>query len=50
MISVAEKLEGVKRSGATITARCPAHDDRRNSLSVTEKDDKIFCTAMSDAQ
>ena len=28
-------LKGLKRSGEGWTARCPAHDDRRNSLSVS---------------
>jgi Protein of unknown function (DUF3631) len=35
------KLEHGKRSGTGWTARCPAHEDRENSLSVTEKDGKI---------
>jgi putative DNA primase/helicase len=30
------KLKCVKRSGAGWTARCPAHDDLRNSLSIAE--------------
>ncbi|OAT82234.1 CHC2 zinc finger domain-containing protein [Desulfotomaculum copahuensis] len=36
------RLEGVKRSGNNYTALCPAHGDRQNSLSVTEKDGKIL--------
>jgi hypothetical protein len=35
---VASLLEKVKRTGKTLTARCPAHDDRHNSLSVSEGD------------
>ena len=34
-----DRLEGVRRSGAGWTARCPAHDDRRASLSVGRGDD-----------
>jgi DnaB-like helicase C terminal domain len=33
------KLEGVHRSGSAWTARCPTHDDKRNSLSIGEGDD-----------
>lgn len=35
---VLHALQGVKRSGDGWTARCPAHDDKRNSLSVKEGD------------
>ena len=34
-----DRLEGVRRSGAGWTARCPGHDDRRASLSVGRGDD-----------
>jgi hypothetical protein len=34
------KLDGVKKSGKEWTARCPAHEDRVASLSVTEKNGK----------
>lgn len=33
------RLEGVRRSGAGYTARCPAHDDRSPSLSMCEGGD-----------
>src|SRR5262249_48826997 len=33
------KLPGAKRAGNGWSARCPAHDDRRASLSVSEGDD-----------
>lgn len=33
------KLEGVKKSGGAYIARCPAHGDRRQSLSVTQGGD-----------
>lgn len=36
------KLEGVRDSGGKFTARCPAHDDRNPSLSVSERDGKIL--------
>jgi len=32
-------LDGVRRSGSAWTAKCPAHEDRRASLSVSEGDD-----------
>ena len=34
------KLDGVKRSGDGFSARCPGHEDQRNSLSIKEGDDK----------
>jgi hypothetical protein len=36
---VASRLQNVKRKEKTFTARCPAHPDRNNSLSVTEADE-----------
>ena len=36
------RLQGVRKAGNGWTARCPAHDDRRNSLSVTERDGKLL--------
>ncbi|MBE0430084.1 MAG: AAA family ATPase [Thermoleophilia bacterium] len=33
---VLSKLEGVKGGNGTWTARCPSHDDKRSSLSVSE--------------
>ena len=36
------RLEGVKRNGAGWMARCPAHQDRQQSLKVDETDDKIL--------
>lgn len=33
------RLVGVRQSGRSWSARCPAHEDRRNSLSVAEGDD-----------
>ena len=47
------RLEGVRKSGEGYTARCPAHDDRRASLSVSEGDDGrvlIKCFAGCDAR
>jgi hypothetical protein len=38
-----ERLDGVKSRGAgRWRAQCPAHDDRRPSLSIQETDDKIL--------
>jgi len=42
------RVARVKRSGKGWTARCPAHEDRQASLSVTEGDDKrvlVHCFA-----
>lgn len=39
---VASRLDGVRRSGSGIMARCPAHSDRSPSLSLTERDGKIL--------
>ncbi len=36
---ILDRLDAVKRSGTSWTARCPAHDDRHNSLSVDIGDD-----------
>ncbi len=33
---VLSRLHGIKPSGQGVTARCPAHDDRKNSLNVRE--------------
>lgn len=34
-----ERLEGVRQNGGSWTAKCPAHDDRKPSLTVTEGSD-----------
>ena len=42
------QLAGVKRSGSNYQARCPAHEDRKASLSVKEGDDRrvlLLCRA-----
>ena len=39
---IASALGGAHRSGAGWSARCPAHDDRRPSLSLTERDGKLL--------
>ena len=36
---ILKKLERVQPSGDQYSAKCPAHDDGRNSLSITEGDD-----------
>ena len=46
--TVLERLENVKRSGGQWTALCPAHDDHRRSLSVSEGADGkvlLYCHA-----
>src|SRR5262245_14821148 len=39
---ITSRLENVRSSGSGFTARCPAHQDQNNSLSVTEADDRIL--------
>ncbi len=36
------RLDGVRKNVSGYTARCPAHDDQQNSLSVSEKDGRIL--------
>jgi hypothetical protein len=38
MIDLLAELKGVARAGDGWTARCPAHDDRHNSLSIHHRD------------
>ncbi len=45
------KLDGIRRSGSGWMARCPAHEDRQASLSVTTGDDGralVYCHASCD--
>jgi len=39
---LAKALGGARRSGDSWQARCPAHDDRNPSLSITQKDGKLL--------
>src|SRR5215470_8877425 len=42
---VLASLKGVKKCGGGFSARCPAHDDKRSSLSVSEgRDGKLLLT------
>jgi Protein of unknown function (DUF3631) len=41
------RFEGVRRSGQGYTARCPAHDDRKPSLSITLKGGKILINCFA---
>src|SRR5687768_12361006 len=34
LVRILPRLENVKKNGAGHTARCPAHDDQHNSLSI----------------
>src|SRR6516162_10929620 len=49
--NILERLSRVRRNAIGWTARCPVHDDRRPSLSITEREGKILlhcfggCTA-----
>jgi hypothetical protein len=48
---VLERLDNVIEISAGFTARCPAHHDRHNSLSISEGEDGralIFCHAGCD--
>ncbi len=40
MTDILERFEGVRQSGAGWTARCPAHNDKQNSLSIHHRDGK----------
>ena len=45
---ITSRLENVKGSGDKFTARCPCHDDKHNSLSVSQGDNDnilIHCHA-----
>ena len=45
---VLERLDGVRRSGKGFTARCPSHQDKSPSLSITEGRDGrllVYCFA-----
>ncbi len=42
LAGILEKLQGVTQSGDEYKARCPAHDDRDPSLSLTEKNGKVL--------
>ncbi len=45
---VLDRLKGVKRSGYGWTARCPAHDDRRNSLSIgTGENERVLINCFA---
>lgn len=39
---IARRLGGATRTGGGWTCKCPAHDDQKNSLSLTEKDGKLL--------
>jgi len=39
---ILEHLQGVRKSGDSWVARCPAHEDQRASLSIRERDGKIL--------
>lgn len=47
--NVLDKLDNVKRTGSGYSARCPAHDDRKNSLSIHLADNGsvlLYCHAQ----
>jgi len=49
--SIARQLGGATKSGDNWSCRCPAHDDKRASLSIAEKDDGkllVHCHAGCD--
>jgi hypothetical protein len=39
---ILERFQGVKKSGDCWSARCPAHEDQKASLSISERDGKIL--------
>ena len=40
MTDLLKRLSGVRKTGEGWTARCPAHDDQQNSLSLHHRDGK----------
>lgn len=36
LLDILQLLQGVKKSGGSYMAKCPAHDDKNASLSITE--------------
>ncbi|MBI1833983.1 MAG: hypothetical protein HYR90_04120 [Candidatus Andersenbacteria bacterium] len=51
--NILSRLKNVRRSGACYIARCPNHDDHRNSLSIGEGHDGrvlLFCHAGCDTK
>jgi putative DNA primase/helicase len=49
--TILEVLDDVRKSGAGWSAKCPAHEDRRNSLSIAEGSDGkvlLYCHAGCD--
>ena len=44
---VTQKLNGVKRSQGGFIAKCPAHDDDRQSLKIDEGDGKVLLNCFA---
>lgn len=44
---ILSRLQNVKKNGNGYTARCPAHQDKENSLSVSETSDKILLNCFA---
>src|SRR5262245_57278015 len=40
MVNLLNRLQGLRRSRKAWTSKCPAHEERQNSLSVSHRDDK----------
>ena len=48
LLSFLEKLEGVRKlTTGGYTAKCPAHDDRKNSLSIGSDNEKILISCKA---
>jgi hypothetical protein len=52
MTDILRRLKGVRKSGEGWTARCPAHDDKQNSLSLDRRDGRwlLKCHAGCDIE
>src|SRR5829696_4770786 len=52
MTDILRRLKGVRKSGEGWTARCPAHNDRQNSLSIHHRDGRwlLKCHAGCDVE
>ncbi|NBW51498.1 MAG: hypothetical protein EBR49_15705 [Betaproteobacteria bacterium] len=48
--SIARKLGGARKSGLDWSCRCPAHDDQKSSLSITDKSGKLLVRCHAGCQ
>jgi RecA-family ATPase len=44
---ILSRLQNIRKNGTGYTAKCPAHKDEKNSLSLSEKSDKIILNCFA---